>query len=238
VVWLEKRGAELAERIQIENSSKSILKSTGVNLKKMGSPVIIREENRWLAFYDKPGSFNEDFTVHKVVKCDVKDIKSGRVIESPKLPSNAIELANYLASWKKEFGDLSYAMYMIPLLESADGFSLYIMPKQNDPDEIIIGKDLKSSYIPGEAKPYVVTTLHQTVHKVHPKELIKSLPPGAHDPGFGHNHANSDYPTETDVAVAILFPNVRWHVLGKDMHFRIEPTGQITLLPMPTPNAK
>jgi len=238
VVWLEKRGADLADRILIENSTKSILKQAGENPKNIGSPVIVRDGNRWLVFYEKPGSFNKEFTVYKVVECDVKDIKSGRVLESIKLPSDVIELANYLASWKKQFGELSYVMYMIPMLEPTGGFSLYVMPRQDNPDEIIIGKDLKSSYLPGEAKPYVVTTFHQTIHKVHPKDLIKSLPPGAHDPGFGHNHANSDYPTETDVAVAILFPNVRWHVLGKGVHYRIEPTGQITLLPMPTQDAK
>ena len=50
VVWLEKRGADLADRILIENSTKSILKQAGENPKNIGSPVIVRDGNRWLVF--------------------------------------------------------------------------------------------------------------------------------------------------------------------------------------------
>lgn len=239
LTFLENRGRELATRVRIEIAARAFLESQGVKTKNISSPVILQDGNRWLIFFEK--SLGSPYEVMKVLECRSTDLGGMRGIDGEPFPKNAERMAESQLTFKKQLKDLATEMYEIPISDGNSDFSLYLFPRQKDHDEITVGRDMKMSFVSNLAKPWVVTTFHQTIHKVKPKEMKKALPAGATEPGFVHNHALSDYPTETDVALAILFPSVRWHILGKQWHFLLGPDGRIQQAPMPqqeTANAK
>jgi uncharacterized protein YegJ (DUF2314 family) len=230
LTFLEDRGRELATRVRIEIAAMAFLEDQGIKTKETSSPVIIQDGNRWLIFFEK--NLGSPYEVMKVLECRLGDLGGMKVIEGVGFPRAAEGMADSQMTFKKQLKNLATEMYEIPISDGNSDFSLYLFPRQKDPDEIMVGRDMKMSFVSSQAKPWVVTTFHQTVHKVKPKDLQKALPAGATEPGFAHNHALSDYPTETDVVLAILFPSVRWHILGKQWHFLIGPDGTIQRAPM------
>jgi len=231
LTFLENRGRELAMRVRIEIAARAFLEGQGIKTKNISSPIIIQDGSRWLIFFEK--SLGSPYDVMKIMECRVDDLGGMRVIEGIPFPKAAEGMAESQLTFKKQLKELAIEMYEIPISDGNSDFSLYLFPRQKDSNEITVGRDMKMSFVPSQAKPWVVTTFHQTVHKVKPKDLQKALPAGASEPGFVHNHALSDYPTETDVVLAMLFPSVRWHVLGKQWHFVIGSDGTIQRVPMP-----
>lgn len=231
LTFLENRGRELATRVRIENAARAFLEGQGTKTKNISSPVIIQDGNRWLIFFEK--NLGSPYEISKVLECRVEDLGGMKALDGVLFPKTAERMAESQLTFKKQLKDLAMEMYEIPISDGSVDFSLYLFPRQKDPNEITVGRDMKMSYVSTQAKSWVVTTFHQTVHKVKPKDLQKTLPAGATEPGFVHNHALSDYPTETDVVLAILFPAVRWHVLGKQWHFVIGSDGSVQRAPMP-----
>jgi hypothetical protein len=231
LTFLENRGRELATRVRIEIAARAFLEGQGIKTKNISSPLIIQDGNRWLIFFEK--NLASPYEVMKVLECRSTDFGGMKVLEGTALPTTAERMAGSQLTFKSQLKDLATEMYEIPISDGNSDFSLYLFPRQKDPDEITVGRDMKMSFVSNLAKPWVVTTFHQTVHKVKPKDMQKALPAGAAEPGFVHNHALSDYPTETDVVLAMLFPSVRWHILGKQWHFLIGSDGTIQRAPMP-----
>jgi hypothetical protein len=231
LAWLERRGLELATRVRIEQAGREFLERQGVKTRKLSSPVVLQDGTRWLVFYER--SLAAPYETLRVLECPIADLGGMKAVEGLALPKSAEGMAGFQLSFKQQLGDLALAMYEIPVSDGKAGYSLYLFPRQTDPDQITVGRDMKSSFVADAAKPYANTSFHQTVHTFRPRDLQKQLPPGAMDPGWGHNHAASDYPPETDVALAILFPAIRWHILGRNWHFLIGPDGAIQQLPMP-----
>ncbi|WP_257307177.1 DUF2314 domain-containing protein [Geothrix campi] len=231
LTFLENRGRELAARVRIEAAARAFLEGQGFKTKGISSPVIVSDGTRWLIFFEK--DLGSPYVVMKALECRMGDLGDMKGLEGVPLPKAAEGMAEAQLTFKRQLKDLAREMYEIPVDDGNSDFSLYLFPRQMDPNEITIGRDMKMSYISSQTKPWVVTTFHQAVHKVRPKDLQKALPAGATEPGFVHNHALSDYPTETDVVLAMLFPSVQWHTLGKQWHFLIGPDGTIRQVPMP-----
>lgn len=231
LTFIENRGRELATRVRIEIAARAFLEGQGVKTKNISSPVIVQDGNRWLIFFEK--NLGSPYEVMKVLECRLSDLGGMREVEGAAFPKTAEGMAESQLTFKKQLKDLATEMYEIPISDGNSDFSLYLFPRQKNPDEIMVGRDMKMSFVSSQAKPWVVTTFHQTIHKVKPRDMQKALPVGATEPGFVHNHALSEYPTETDVVLAILFPSVRWHILGKQWHFLIGSDGTIQQAPMP-----
>lgn len=231
LAFLERRGRELATRVRIEAAARGLLEKQGHPMKGLSSPVIVQDRARWLIFFEKGPEV--PYKVWQVLECRAEDLGGMRSIEIQPLPKGAEEMAASQLLFKQQLKEVAADMHEIPISDGDRDYSVYLFPRQTNAREITVGRDMKMSFVSGLEKPWVVTTFHQSVHKVNPEDLRKQLPKGAAEPGWIHNHALSDYPTETDVVLAILFPNLRWHVLGKAWHFQIAADGGIRWLPMP-----
>lgn len=153
---------------------------------------------------------------------EIADYEQTAVKTTDLFLSKAVDLA-----LKTTEPTMEYSYYNPSAFREEDNtITVYLQPRNQEPDVILIGGDFKVSISSDGSRVLNKTKLHNSILKVQLEFKNGQEPAGAF-----HTHVLSDLPTETDVALVLLNPKLAPHyIAGQKWMSKIDADGKVSVL--------
>lgn len=227
IAKIEKRGKEIANYEQAAIMATDLLLASNPDKDKLGTYVAINKNKMWAVFFGK--NIDNKFQLGYFYSCPDGEFDKMRAEKELKdVPRDVYDFtqAVNLATKAIEL-DVEFPPYNPSVFREDDGtITVYFLPGNKDPNVILIGGDFKVSISGDATKVLNKTKLHTNVLNV-PINFKEGEKPEA---GF-HTHVLIDLPTETDVALVLMNPQMGPHfITGRTWMSKIDPNGKINIL--------
>ncbi|UCC95953.1 MAG: hypothetical protein JSW40_04185 [Candidatus Omnitrophota bacterium] len=212
---IEKRGRQIAEYQGVVEDVQSIF-FAGAFADRNTIPIAIKKADKWTVYFGTFAKRRNKFEVIEVlIYPDVYSSESTQ-IDLEKLPKRIRtprEVVQRAGAIRCVLESLSVQeqsfQYNISVFREIDKtITVYLTPKSHNPEVILLGGDWKVSVAPGGSRVLNKTQLHRStlemsLRQQKDKELV----------GGFHTHVLGDLPTETDVALILLHPELGPHFI-------------------------
>lgn len=225
-----RRGQDIAGYESIAIKATDLLLATKPDQSKLRIYVAVKDNIRWFIYFGRVSDDGNSFVAPYTYSCphgsveEMREAQDIRVVSADTLQlARAVKLAlNTIISQGANFPSYNTNVFR----EDDGSITVYITPGNKNPEIILLGGDYKISISPDGLKVLDTTQLHKS---------ILEMPLSAKDDeklaGAYHTHILNDLPTETDVAIILLNPQLAPHyILGQNRMSRIDADGRITIL--------
>lgn len=220
IARIEKRGAQIADYERAVIKAKDLLLARNPDKKKAKIYIAINDDEGWTVYFGEILRDKNQFKVASTYSCPSRSFEKMEAGQNIKFKSKTIlQLAKAvkltLQSIKAEFSE-----YNVKVFREKNGLiTVYLTPKNENPNVILIGGDVKLSVSSDGTEILRTTMLHKSVLEI---------PFPGEDSRTFHTHVLSDLPTETDVALILLNPQFAPHlIIGQKWMSEIDANGKI-----------
>ncbi len=211
IASVEKRGREIAEYEKAAIRATDLLMEGKPDESRLGLFLAVKSENALRVYFGKVSEEDKKLIPAYVYSCPEGKYNEMKRVETPKeLPEEIHQLARAI---KLAMGSISneiqHARYNNNAFREKDGsITVYITPGNTNPKVILLGGDFKFSISRDGNEVIEKLKLHQSTIE------LRSKPKGRKKPvATVHTHITDDLPTETDVAIVILNPQIAPHIV-------------------------
>ncbi|HJV47760.1 MAG TPA: hypothetical protein VJ549_00665 [Geothrix sp.] len=241
---IEQRGREIAEYEAVSIRSTDLLLASKYDTSLLRGWVATRYQGQWVVAYGRlknekdPKELPDGFIFARVYACPIGKPEAMKVINISMDPLHDLDLPPGITELARA-ERLARATpspwgrpWNIDLFKEPDGtITAYLLPGNADPAVRLIGGDFKMTIDASGTRELRNEPLHKSLLP----QTFKG-PKGESITGVTtyHTHVLTEYPTETDVAFALLNPELQGHlVMGQKWVFRIDPKGSVAYLGTP-----
>ena len=218
---------------QIANYERAAIRATDLMLahhpdkSKLGIYVAVNQNNKWTVYFGK--LVDKGLEAEYVYSCPDGQFDQMKPDENDKnISTEAFYFAKAVSLARDSIAqEMTFPRYNTNVFREQDGkITVYFIPGNKELDTVILGGDFKVSVSNDASK-----ILNKT--KLHANSLTFSLKAEKDRPTAAafHTHVLSELPTETDVALILLYPVLAPHyVTAQTWMSKINADGQITVL--------
>lgn len=227
IVKIENRGRQIADYERAAIKATDLLLASEPNKSKLGIYLAINSGGTWVVYFGKISDAGTEFVVARSYFCpdglfnEMKEVQDFQTATKEILHlAKAVELA--LSSIKGKFQRYNSNVFR----EKNSSITVYLTPGNENPEIILLGGDFKFSISQDGSEILNEALLHKSVLR-----MPLNIGGGKQPASAFHTHVLDDLPTETDVALVLLNPQLAPHfVAGPRWMSRVDATGKITIL--------
>jgi hypothetical protein len=226
---IEARGRLISEYELVLRKASELLLTGKAEHMQSGHYMALKKENNWTFFYGTLSEGDHAFVIKYSFSCKDDAIDKMKEVKIDKTPDEVLQLARAIklslatveAAWPER--------RIMAFIEQDTSVTVYIVPENEKEDSVLLGGDTKLtiSLTPDGLKIAKNETLHAGTLLV----PLAAVEEGKERAAGHHLHLTSNLPTETDVALVILHPQLAPHfVVGMKWISRLNPDGTISVL--------
>lgn len=229
ITKIEKRGKEIADYERAAIRATDLLLMSKPDQSKLEIYIAINHNGAWMVYFGKISEDGNEFIVTYLYSCPDGLFREMKVVQNVKVASKDIlPLAKAVRLALRSI-EIRFPKYNTNVFREEDGtITVYLTPGNEKSEVILFGGDFKLSISPDGTKVLNKTLLHKSV-----LELPLHMKNGRDRESAGafHTHVLNDLPTETDIALILLNPQLAPHyIAGPTWFSRIDVNGKITIL--------
>lgn len=226
IIFAEKRGLEIADYERAAMKATDMLLAHALDASKLGVYVAEKTGGTWTVYFGRVIGERAAFEAAYVYSCPENSPQKMKAVPVPGIPVEVAQRARAVSAALKAIEFDAKGLYNTSVFREEDGtLTVYLLPGNKNPDIVLLGGDFKVMLSPDGSQVIKKFPLHRTMLEISvaPKE---GKPAGAF-----HTHILDDIPTETDVALVLLYPSLAPHsVMGREWFSQIDKNGKITIL--------
>lgn len=227
IAKIEKRGKEIADYERAAIRATDLLLTSKPDQSKLEIYIAINHDGIWMVYFGKISEDRNEFIVAHFYSCPNGLFREMKVVQNVKVASKDIlPLAKAIKLALRSI-ETRFPKYNTNVFREGNGtITVYLTPGNEKPEVILFGGDYKLSISPDGTKVLNRTLFHKSV-----LELPLHMKDGRESAGAFHTHVLNDLPTETDIALILLNPQLAPHFIAGPIWFsRIDVNGKITIL--------
>jgi len=225
---IETRGRLIAEYELVLRRASELLFSTKAEHMASGHYFALKKENNWTFYFGSLAEGDDIFVTKYAFSCKDDAIEKMKEVKADKAPDELLQLARAV---KLALGAVDAAWpqrRVMAFVETDSSVSVYTVPENEKEDSVLLGGDAKLTISPSPEGLKVTKN-----DPLHSGTLLVSLAveEGKERAAGYHLHMTTDFPSETDVALVVLHPQLAPHyVVGKKWISKLNPDGTISVL--------
>ena len=231
IKWIEERGKEIAAYERAAIRATDMLLATDFDRSQPGLYLALKNNGTWIVYFGNLSADRSRFNVSYMYACpdgrfnDMKPIRDIGVASMDALHfarAISLSLKAVIAASGGNRGKLNTNVFR----EDDRSITVYVMPGNEKSGVVLIGGDYKLSISSDGTEILKTSQLHKATLEVPTRSKEGSNVVGAY-----HIHVLTDLPTETEVALALLNPELTPHyIISQKWITRINKDGTITFL--------
>jgi hypothetical protein len=223
---IEQRGRLIAEYEQALRKGVELFTASKLGHVESGHYFALKKEDAWTVYFGTLSQDENVFVTQRSYSCQDALFEKMKEIKTEKIPDEVLQLARAVklslaavdARWPEH--------HITAFVERDNSVTVYVTPENEKENSVLLGGDTKLTISPDGTKIQKNEPLHTGT-----LEVPLQVEEGKERAAASHTHVGGNFPSETDVALVLLHPNLAPHyVVGMKWMSRLNPDGSISIL--------